>query len=43
MVKVMQMVGVGPVVVGIEVVEVVSVDMRIMRVDRVVVGEVELL
>jgi hypothetical protein len=38
-----EMVSVGPVVVGIEVVEVVGVDIGVMRVDRVMVAEVELL
>lgn len=41
--KVMEMVGVRPVVVGIKVVEVVGVDMGVVGVDRVVVVEIELL
>jgi hypothetical protein len=41
--KLMQMVSVGPVVVGIEVVEVVGVDIGVVRVDRMMVAEVELL
>jgi len=41
--KLMEMMSIGPVVVGIEVMEVVGVDIGVMRVDRVMVAEVELL